>query len=198
MQLGIERRMVPHIPWGLICSILAVSVLGILNLASASPPPHNPVWTNQIINLTVGIAAATAVCVVDYRFIYRMAAPVYLLNIGALLALKVLGHRAKGAESWFALGPLRLQPAEFMKIGLVLMLARFYHDDYRSTDSSYTLLRLWRPVLISVVPFFLVLVQPDLGTAMMLFLTAVSIMLFGKVKKSVLATMAICAVILAG
>ncbi len=196
MQLGIERRMVPHIPWGLICSILAVSLLGIWNLASASRPPHNPVWTNQIINLTVGIAAATAVCVVDYRFIYRMAAPVYLINIGALLALKVLGHRAKGAESWFALGPLRLQPAEFMKIGLVLMLAKFFHDDYRPSDDSYGFSRLWKPVLISLVPMGLVLIQPDLGTTMMLLFTAATVILFGKVKRSVLVAVAIAGVLL--
>jgi len=196
MQLGIERRMVPHIPWGLICSILAVSLLGIWNLASASRPPHNPVWTSQIINLAVGIAAATAVCTVDYRFIYRMAAPVYLLNIGALLALKVLGHRAKGAESWFALGPLRLQPAEFMKIGMVLMLAKFYHDDYRPSDDSYGFARLWKPVLISLVPMGLVLIQPDLGTTMMLLFTAATVILFGKVKRSVLVAVAIAGALL--
>ena len=103
MQLGIERRMVPHIPWGLIASILAVSLLGIWNLASASRPPHNPVWTHQMVNLLVALAAAGAVCLVDYRFIRRMAVPVYLLNLAALIALKVIGHRAKGAESWFAL-----------------------------------------------------------------------------------------------
>ena len=62
MQLGIERRMVPHIPWGLIASILAVSLLGIWNLASASRPPHNPVWTHQMVNLLVALAAAGAVC----------------------------------------------------------------------------------------------------------------------------------------
>jgi rod shape determining protein RodA len=196
MLLGIERRMVPHIPWGLICSILAVCLLGIWNLASASRPPHNPVWTNQIINLAVGIAAATAVCAVDYRFIYRMAAPVYLLNIGALLGLKILGHRAKGAESWFALGPLRLQPAEFMKIGLVLMLAKFFHDDYRPSDDSYGFARLWKPVLIALVPMGLVLIQPDLGTTMMLFFTASTVILFGKVKRSVLVAVAIAGVLL--
>jgi rod shape determining protein RodA len=191
--------MVPHIPWGLIFATFAVCALGIWNLASASRPPHHPVWTAQIINLLVAAGLALAVCLVDYRFIYRMALPVYLLNIGALLALKVLGHRAKGAESWFVLGPLRVQPAEFIKIGMVLMLARFYHDDYRKMNGSgYPLWRLWRPVLISVVPFLLVLIQPDLGTAMMLFFTAVTIVLFGGVKRSVVIVMATCVVLLAG
>jgi rod shape determining protein RodA len=151
-----------------------------------------------MINLLVGVGAATAVCVMDYRFIYRMAVPVYLLNIGSLLALKVLGHRAKGAESWFVIGPLRLQPAEFMKIGMVLMLAKFFHDDYRPTDDSYGLARLWRPVLISLVPMGLVLVQPDLGTTMMLLFTASTVILFAKVKRSVLVALGVAGVLLAG
>ncbi len=190
--------MVPHIPWGLICSALAVALLGIWNLASASRPPHNPVWANQIVNLLIGVGVAIGVCVVDYKFIYRMALPVYLLNIAALLALKVLGHRAKGAESWFVLGPLRLQPAEFMKIGLVLMLAKFFHDDYRPTDDSYGFARLWRPVLISLIPMALVLVQPDLGTTMMLLFTASTIILFAKVRRSVLVAVGISGLLSAG
>src|SRR5260370_1303743 len=125
-----------------------------------------------------------------------MAAPVYLLNIGALLALKILGHRAKGAEIWFALGPLRLQPAEFMKIGMVLMLAKFFHDDYRPSDDSYGFSRLWKPVLIGLVPMGLVLIQPDLGTTMMLLFTAATVILVGKGKRSVLVAVAIAGVLL--
>lgn len=189
MQLGIERRMVPHVPWGLVLSALAVALFGIWNLASASRPPHNPVWSSQAIYLAVAVSLGVAVCLVDYRFLYRSAWAIYLLNVGALVALKLIGHKAKGAESWFALGPIRVQPAEFMKIGMILMLAKFFHDDYRPTDDSYGFSRLWRPVLISFVPFALVLVQPALGTAMMLFFTALTMILFAKVKRSVLVTM---------
>ena len=58
MQLRIERRMVPHIPWGLVGAALLIAVLGIWNLASASRPPHTPLWTRQSINLGVGPFAA--------------------------------------------------------------------------------------------------------------------------------------------
>ncbi len=189
MQLGIEKRMVPHIPWGLVGSALAVSLFGVWNLASASRPPHNPVWSSQAIYLGVAVCLGAAVCLVDYRFLYRMAWSIYLLNLAALVALKMIGHRAKGAESWFALGPIRVQPAEFMKIGVILLLAKFFHDDYRPADDRYGFSGLWRPVLISFVPFVLVLVQPSLGTAMMLFFTALTMILFAKVKRSVLCTM---------
>ena len=173
--------MVPHVPWGLIFSTFAISALGIWNLASASRPPHN-VWSAQAIYLVIASVIGLVTAMIDYRFIHRMAWPIYLINIAALLALRVIGHKAKGAESWFALGPIRIQPAEFMKIGVILMLAKFYHEDYRPSDDSYGFLRLWKPLVLFAVPTVLVLVQPDLGTAMMMTLSSITIILFGRVR----------------
>ncbi|WP_342381065.1 rod shape-determining protein RodA [Myxococcus stipitatus] len=196
MQLRIERRMVPHVPWGLIICVLGVALLGIWNLASASRPPLAPVWSTQALYLGLGVAAVLVVCLVDYRWIQRMAVPIYVINILALIALRFVGHTAKGAESWFAIGPFRLQPAEFMKIGVVLMLAKVYHDDFRPNEPSYSLLRLWKPVLVVAVPFLLVLVQPDLGTALMIGLSSLTVILFGKVRWYLVATL--LAAVLAG
>ncbi|WP_408890843.1 rod shape-determining protein RodA [Myxococcus faecalis] len=189
MQLRIERRMVPHVPWGLIICVLAVALLGIWNLASASRPPLAPVWSSQALYLGLGIVAVLVVCLVDYRWIQRMAMPIYVANILALIALRFVGHTAKGAESWFAIGPFRLQPAEFMKIGVVLMLAKVYHDDFRPNEPSYGLVRLWKPLVVVGVPFILVLVQPDLGTALMIGLSSLTVILFGKVRWYLVATL---------
>ena len=189
MQLRIERRMVPHVPWALVACVFATTLLGIYNLASASRPPHAPVWTQQSIYLGVAVAAGGVVCLVVCRVIMRLTVPIYVLNILALLALRVVGHTAKGAESWFALGPIRVQPAEFMKIGVVLMLAKHYHDDYRPTERSRGLLRLWKPLAIMGVPAVIVLVQPDLGTTMMIGLTGLTVILFGKVRWYLVAIM---------
>ncbi len=189
MQLRIERRMVSHVPWGLIFCVLAVAGLGIYNLASASRAQSNPVWTSQAGYVGVGVVAALMVCLVDYRVLHRMALPLYVLNILALIALRFVGHKAKGAESWFVLGPLRVQPAEFMKIGVLLMLAKIYHDDFRPNDDSHGLKRLWKPVLVVMVPFALVLAQPDLGTALMIFLSSLTVLLFGKVRWYLVATL---------
>ena len=126
-----------------------------------------------------------AVTFVDIRFIQSAAVPIYLLNIGLLLALKVVGTKAKGAESWLVLGPLRVQPAEFMKIGMVLMMAKYFHDDYRPASPSYGFLRLIPPLVLAIVPTLLVLVQPDLGTALMMTFTAVTLIAFARVKWTV-------------
>ncbi|MBF5041444.1 rod shape-determining protein RodA [Aggregicoccus sp. 17bor-14] len=197
MQLRIEKRMVPHIPWGLVFCVLAIAGLGVWNLASASRPPHAPVWSAQALYIGVGLFVVLLVCLVDYRWIQRMALPIYLANIAALIALRFIGHKAKGAESWFVVGPFRIQPAEFMKIGVLLMLAKVYHDDYRPHAESYGLVRLWKPALVVGVPTLLVLVQPDLGTALMIILTAGTVILFGKVRWY-LATVLVAGVVLVG
>jgi rod shape determining protein RodA len=189
MQLSIEKRMVPHVPWGLIVCVLAIAGLGIWNLASASR--GSSIWSTQGIYLGISLGTALVVCLVDYRWIQRMTVPIYVINILALIALRFFGHKAKGAESWFVLGPIRVQPAEFMKIGVILMLAKIYHDDFRPNQPAYGLLRLVKPVAVVMVPFAIVLVQPDLGTAMMIFLSSLTVILFGKVRWYLVAVMVV-------
>ncbi len=186
MLLRIERRMVPHVPWGLLAVTLAIAVLGIWNLASASRPPHSPLWTRQTINLGVGLLAALGVCLVDYRFIQRMAWPFYGVNVGLLLLLRVLGHRAKGAASWLSLGPLRMEPAEFMKVALIVVLARLLGEQERHPDEALGLRAIWKPVLLALVSAGLVL--PDLGDAMMILLTATTVLLFAKLRRGLVVT----------
>ena len=128
-----------------------------------------------------------------------MAIPIYLVGLSALIGLKFFGHTAKGAESWFVIGPLRIQPAEFMKIGMVLMYARFFNDDYRpGKEGHYGFLRLILPAAIGLVPILLVLVQPDLGTALMMVFTAATLILFARVKWTVLVAIGVVAVAGAG
>jgi rod shape determining protein RodA len=184
MLLRIERRMVVKIPWGLVAVTLAIALLGIWNLASASRPPHTPLWARQLLNLGVGVLAGVGVCLIDYRFVQRMAWSIYGLNALALAGLRFVGHRAKGEASWFALGPLRIEPAEFMKVALIIVLARFFHDDYREGERPYGLLRLWKPLLLALAAAALVL--PDLGNTMMILLTAATILVFARLRPSLL------------
>ena len=87
--------MIPHIPWGLIVAALAIAALGIWNLASASRPPHTPLWTRQSLNLAVGLAVALGICLVDYRVVQRAVVPIYVLNIAALMLLRDIAMRGK-------------------------------------------------------------------------------------------------------
>ncbi len=196
MAVRVERRMLASAPWGLMAATVLTATVGIYNLVSASRPPNNPLWGAQSAYLAVGLVAVVAVAAFDYRFLQRMALPIYLINIAALISLKFFGHTAKGAESWFVIGPLRVQPAEFMKIGMVLMYARFFNDDYRpGKEGHYGFLRLAIPAAIGTVPILLVLVQPDLGTALMMVFTAATMILFARVRWTVLVAIGVGAVL---
>ncbi|MGV3623417.1 MAG: rod shape-determining protein RodA [Archangium sp.] len=195
MQLSVQRRVVANIPWVLVVGVFVTAIVGIYNLASASRPPSSPVWTSQLLYLGVGISLVVGISFVDYRFIQRATVPLYLLNIVALLGLKLFGHTAKGAESWFVIGPFRIQPAEFMKIGMVLMLAKYFHDDDRPNQPSQGFMRLIPAAVIALVPTGIVLVQPDLGTALMMVFTAVTIILFSKPTWQVWAVLGVVAVL---
>ncbi|MBX5481788.1 MAG: rod shape-determining protein RodA [Myxococcaceae bacterium] len=172
--------MLAHVPWGLIFTTLAIAGIGIYNLASAARVPT--MWMSQSAYLGVGLIAMAAVCLVDYRFFHQWAPVLYGLNLLACCALFVIGHKAKGAVGWFVIGPLRLQPAEFMKIGVILMLARYYHDTHRPSEPSYGLVRLIPPLLIVLVPAAVIVIQPDLGTSMMILLASATVILFGRPK----------------
>jgi rod shape determining protein RodA len=195
MELRAERRPFANVPWVLLIATLVLGLVGLYNLASASRPSGNSVWLSQALYLGVGVGVVLVIAWLDHKLVQQLVIPVYVLNIAALIALRFFGHRAKGAESWFIVGPFRIQPAEFMKIGMVLMMAKYFSDDHRPSEPSYGFLRLVPPTVLAMVPTVLVLVQPDLGTALMMSFTAGTILLFAKPKWHVLATLGLVGVI---
>jgi|CXWL01.1.fsa_nt_gi rod shape determining protein RodA len=189
MQIGAQRRLVANVPWGVAVAAVLVGLVGIYNLASAAQGLPTPVVKAQSIYLALGALTVVLVAWVDYRLIQRLAVPIFVVNLLLLVAVKFVGHKAKGAESWLVLGPIRMQPAEFMKIGMVLMMAKYFHDDFKPTEPSYGFLRLVVPSVLAVVPIALVLVQPDLGTALMMVFTAATLILFARIKWTVVVTL---------
>lgn len=190
MALGVDRKLVSNVPWGLLGLVVITSLFGVYNLASAARMSSSGVWLSQVLYLVMGLVAVAVVALLDYRVIRSAAVPFYLLNIGALIALKFIGHKAKGAESWFVLGPFRLQPAEFMKIGMILMLSKYFHDEDQHDRRGYGFFRLAPPIAIALLPIGMVLVQPDLGTALMMLFTATTVLLFAKPRWTVLVVFA--------
>ncbi len=182
MDLGLQtRQRIINVPWALVGVVLLTAAVGIYNLASAARMGTGQgLWLSQLLYVFVGIGLVVGLSFVEYRWLYRLAVPFYVLNILALLALKWFGHTAKGAESWFVLGPFRIQPAEFMKLGMVMMLARFFHDDERPGPAPQGFARVLVAAIIALFPTAIVLVQPDLGTALMMTFTALTIILFSK------------------
>ncbi len=175
-----SRRLFADIPWALVLVALGIAALGIWNLASASRTAHSPVWKAQLAWMGVGIAVCALCCVLDYRYLLHLAYPIYGVLVIMLLLVLIKGRVIMGAQRWLELGPMRLQPSELMKIGIILTMARFFHEDRERT--SYGLLDLWQPALMLGVPVALVMKQPDLGTSMMIASCAGTMILFSRVK----------------
>jgi rod shape determining protein RodA len=152
--------------WPLVALVLAVGLVGYGALFSAAGGAHEPWAWRHGLRLAVGLLIMLAIALVDIRLIYRLAWPAYAATVGMLLAVDIMGEISKGAQRWIDLGVIQLQPSELMKVTLILALARWFHG-LRPEDARRPLL-LTVPALIVSVPVALVLVQPDLGTAIML------------------------------
>jgi rod shape determining protein RodA len=111
---------------------------------------------------------------VSERTVKAIAFPLYGVTLIMLIGVDALGFVSKGAQRWLDLGPLRLQPSEFMKPAIVLTLARFYELVPPSEIRKWR--AIWPALLLLGVPAVLILVQPDLGTCIMVVLCGVTVM----------------------
>jgi len=121
------------------------------------------IYYDQLIWSALGIMIIMGTLSIPTRFYYRLAPVIYVLTLILLVAVLVAGESSKGAQRWFSLGPIRIQPSEFAKIGLLVMLAKYFA---RNTISLYKPKTLLLPSLIIFVPFILILKQPNLSTAL--------------------------------
>jgi len=156
--------------------VLAVTLAGIAVIygATYSVPGLSNYGKKQFIWLLVCLPAFFLMCAVDYRRVRQISWPFYFVIVLALLLLPVLGHQVKGAKSWYAVGPHRIQPSEFAKIAVALCLSHYLASRERPIRRIRDVLV---PLALGAVPAFLILIQPDLGTAS-LFLPLVLVMLF--------------------
>jgi rod shape determining protein RodA len=165
-----------HFDWALFISVAMLGVIGVINLYSATSVAritHSEDYIQQIYWLVGGGILATAVAAVDYRHYERLGYALYVGGIVLLLLVFILGREIRGSSRWIYIGTYSFQPSEFMKLFLVIALAKYLHDDPKS--EGRTLKDLVAPTMIAVVPTALVLLQPDLGTALILVLVFVSI-----------------------
>ena len=163
------RRRVLTADLPLIGVALALSLFGIAMVYSAGqtdvPTVATRAWVSQIKWLIVALIAAFMVSRASVRLIEWMTWPAYLFTIALLVITLLFGTGAGTAASvkgWLTIGGVRLgQPAELAKITVVLMLARILGE---RRDAPRSILDLWKPALIVLIPWVLIMAQPDLGT----------------------------------
>jgi rod shape determining protein RodA len=193
-----DRRLITHFEWLLPLLALAVSGLGALTVYSATHGPGlhgpSPLAVRQLTWLAGGTGAMLAVLTFDYRRLERNAGVVYVLVLLMLLAVPIVGRMGGGSRRWITMGPLSIQPSEFMKLALVLVLARHFA---RTPPGPLGPRAALLPFVLMLVPAIPVLAQPDLGTAIVLAVIALSMVLLGGVRVRSLAAVAVPFVVLA-
>jgi rod shape determining protein RodA len=180
-------RKVLYLNWGLVLLLVAVASMGFLMLYSVAGGSLQPWAEPQMKRFAAGLVLMFAIAMVPIWFIRNMAGLAYAISVLLLLAVEFFGEVGMGAQRWIDIGPLRLQPSELVKITLVMMLAAYY--DWLDTRKTSRPLWVLIPVVLIGVPTALVLIQPNLGTALMLlmggavvmFAAGVSLWYFGAV-----------------
>jgi rod shape determining protein RodA len=179
---AVDRRTIQNFEWPLLALGLLLAAIGVVNQISAAPGDEATMglaW-RQLAWLGVSLGALLVSLLVDYRSLERIALPSYLAVLALLVAVLAFGPIIKGSQRWLGLGPARIQPSELAKLAMILLFARLLRR--RATRGPMGLVDLALPGLLIALPVGLVLRQPDLGTAMLIAVTAGSFMLVARVK----------------
>ena len=160
------------IPYSFILVIVILCCYNFIILYSAANLSLYPWCYKQITFFLLFFPVMILISIIDLRVIFSHAYLFYILIIALLLMIEIFGYKAMGAKRWLAIGFIRLQPADLVKIAVVLMLARYFHSV--KFGEVGRLKNLWQPVLGVLVPSALVIKQPDLATgAIILFVSAI-------------------------
>jgi rod shape determining protein RodA len=156
-----ERRLYHHIDWVLIGAVLAICALGLAMIYSATGGASRVYWT-QVYALGLGLFAMLICLAVDYRSLADKSHWIYLAMMLLLAGVLFFGAVRGGSRRWIDFGSLNLQPSEFAKAVLALMLAKMLGEERRPALTNND---LFIAASLTAVPFLLIVRQPDLGTA---------------------------------
>ena len=193
-----DRRLLTHFEWLLPLLAVGVCALGILTVYSASYTPGAdgppPMAVRQLTWFLAGLVVMLAMLSFDYRSLERRAYLFYLLVLLLVLAVPLMGQVGGGSRRWLRLGPLSLQPSEFVKLAMVLVCARHFS---LTLPGKLGVREALLPLGLGAVPAVAVLLQPDLGSAALIVLVTLSMLLLGGVQLRWLGLLASPVVVLA-
>jgi len=180
----IDRRLISHLDWTLFLLSLMIVTIGIVTIYSANYdmaeghagalPMRQATW------LGLGLIAMVGAMSFDYHYIDRLAYPFYGAMLVLLILVIIIGHSGGGSQRWINLGFFRLQPSEPAKLAIVLLMAKYFQTD--EPPRGYFLRDLWVPFALVIPLVLLTLVQPDLGTAIILGVVFISMVLMGGLR----------------
>ncbi|MGC6499609.1 MAG: rod shape-determining protein RodA [Henriciella sp.] len=179
------------LPWGLILLICAMAVIGVAVLYSATytNPSEADLPMKQAVRFGAAFCVMILVALIPLKVWFQLAWTAYFSTFFLLVCVELFGVTGGGAQRWLQLGPVAVQPSEFMKLSLTLVLAAYYHK--RWTDESGGFVLHIPPLILISLPAFLIFKQPDFGTTLALFASGgILIFLAGLYKRIIFAVVA--------
>lgn len=171
MDLGsIKSSAIAKLDVVLFLSVISLQVLGVAFIYSSGITSEgyqvSSEWIKQIVWSSTGLILMTVFALVSYRFWRHWAIPIYAGITLLLILVLIFGDYIRGARAWIGIGGVGVQPSEFAKLSLIMALA-WWFEERRETKSE---LRSWLgAIVLLLIPVSLVLIQPDLGTAIVFF-----------------------------
>jgi len=180
----IDRRLASHFDWTLLAVAVGLVLASVLTIYSAtySVTEHRAsglAW-KQFYWFLMGVGVMIGAATIDYHHVDRIAYPFYAVTLALLTVVYFIGHSGGGSQRWIHLGFFTLQPSEVAKLAIVLALTKFLQ--YDEPPGGYRLQDLWAPFLLVAPLAVLTLIQPDLGTAIILVVVFFSIVLMGGLR----------------
>jgi len=186
-----ERRLYHHIDWALVIAVGALCALGVLMIYSTTFDPTrgtSRMYLTQIYAIVIGVAAMLFTLTLDYRTFTDKSHLIYIGLCALLLYVMFFGMVQMGARRWIPLKVFNLQPSEFAKVGVALVLAKFFGENRGAP--SWTDLAIG--AVLTLIPLALIAKEPDLGTAVTLLPVFFAIAYLAGMRMRIFGVMAVC------
>lgn len=192
-----DRRLISNFDWVLFLLVMLISLVGVAAIFSASRgyADDTQYWLRQFLWIATGLTIVFVILLFDLRTIGSWA---YIIHGIVVVSLVMLWGYGSGVGNtsvnrWFLIGTVAVQPSEFVKLSMVLAIAHYFGDSRRLANLG--LKENFWPLVIMLVPFFLIVQQPDLGTAMLLLMIYVPIILLAGIRWRIVVAMILAGIL---
>lgn len=194
-RMGVYDEELKKFNWSILLLELFLFGVGIWNMMSATEVQDKAsgLFRTQLVWFGIGLVATGVTFLFHYSFFSRAAYFIYFINLLLLVAVLVMGRSSLGAKRWISFGGFGIQPSEMMKLSMIICLAKYFENEKNPT--GYRFKDLILPTLLVGIPAGLIMLQPDLGTALIVLAVFGSMLLFMKVHPKTLLILGIVAAV---
>jgi rod shape determining protein RodA len=181
--------------WWLLCLVLMLGVISVLEIYSTTVHTRFASFeSKQIFFIAAGVVCMFILAKIDYHRLIDLSPWMYGIFLVSLVAVRLVGHKALGARRWIALGPIQFQPSEWVKLVLILAMARYIAN---IGGRNLTWKEIFKAFGMIGVPMILVLIQPDLGTTLTYAPVLIAGLLLGGINLRQTTILLVCGSVLA-